>query len=440
MNPEIAPLLAQFAIVAVLLLLNGFFVSVEFAYITVPRPRIDQLVEGGNKSAVLVQKLIGDTDRVLAVSQIGITIASLAIGWVGENAANELLHFADAIFPGTIFADVTVRGIGLAIAFVLITSLHVVLGEQAPKTVAIRQSDRFALMSARVVMLLDRIASPLVALLDTATGAVVKIFGIEPLGAHQTIYTVEELKQLVEETQEHGELEPREKEMLHNVFEFDDKLVREVMVPRTEMIAIEENTTVAEFLQTFNDYTHARFPIFGDSIDNITGFLSIKDILRAMSEQSAKVLGERVQIFSRQTMFVPESKHIGALFAEMKSQKTQVAIVVDEFGGTAGMVTGDQLIEEIVGRVTDELSQDPTIETIDEHTSQIDAQLRIDEANEQLGIDLPKDDNYETVAGLVLFTLRRIPKESDQIKIGNVKLTITGMSGPKIERVLVTRL
>lgn len=440
MNPEIAPLLAQLAIVAVLLFLNGFFVSVEFAYITVPRPRVDQLVESGNPSARLVQKLIGDTDRVLAVSQIGITIASLAIGWVGENAAQQLLHFANTAFPGSIFADATVRGIGFAIAFIIITSLHVILGEQAPKTMAIRQADRFALMSAGIVTFVDRLASPLVAVLDRATSAVVRMVGVEPLGEHQTIYTVDELKQLVEETQEHGELEPRETEMLHNVFEFDDKLVREVMIPRTEMIAIEQHTTVAEFLQTFNDYSHARYPIFGESVDNITGFLAIKDILRAMSEQGAKVLDRPVQTFSRQALFVPEAKHIGALFAEMKSQKTPLAIVIDEFGGTAGMVTGDQLIEEIVGRVTDELSQDPAIETIDEHTSQIDAQLRLDEANEQLGIALPKDDNYETVAGLILFTLRRIPKESDQVKIGNVKLTITGMAGPKIERVLVTRL
>jgi putative hemolysin len=440
MSPDIASLLAQLVIVAILLFLNGFFVSVEFAYITVPRPRIDQLAESGNASAMLVQRLIGNTDRVLAVSQIGITIASLAIGWMGENAADQIIRLGAVALPDSLFANATAHGIGLAIAFVLITSTHVVLGEQAPKTVAIRKSDQFALFSARAVGLVDRVASPLVALLDAATSAVVRLIGIEPLGAHQTIYTVDELKQLVEETQEHGELEPHEKVMLHNVFEFDDKLAREVMIPRTEMNAVDENTTVADFLQTFSEFSHTRFPIYAESVDKITGFLAIKDLLRAISSQGASALDEQVKTLARQAIFVPEAKHIGALFAEMKTQKIAVAIVIDEFGGTAGMVTDDQLIEEIVGRVADGLAgEDKTIETIDEHTAQIDAQLRIDEANEQLGLALPKDDNYETVAGLILFTLKRIPKQGDALKIDNVKLTVTEMSGPKIDKVMITR-
>jgi CBS domain containing-hemolysin-like protein len=440
MNPEITLFFIQLAILAVLLVLNGFFVSVEFAYITVPRPRIDQLADKGDRNASRVKKLLGDTDRVLAASQVGITVASLGIGWVGENAAERIvqLFFTTLSLP---FDSVLARAIGLVIAFALITSTHIVLGEQVPKIVAIRKADVFALTSAGLVTLFNRLASPVVALLDNLTGAIVRLIGIEPLGAHQTVYSVDELKQLVEETQEHGELEPHEREMLHNVFEFDDKSVREVMIPRTEMIAIEENTTVAEFLQTFSEYPHARFPIFGEDIDNITGFLAIKDILRAIPTQGASALDEKVKSLARQTLFVPESKHIGALFAEMKTHKTAVAIVIDEFGGTAGMITGDQLIEEIVGRVGDELTdEDDGIETIDEKTTQIDGQLRIGDANEELGIALPENDSYETVAGLILFTLKRIPKEGDQLKVGNLRLTITGMIGPKIDKVLITRL
>lgn len=439
MSPETTLLIAQIIVVAVLLLLNGFFVSVEFAYITVPRPRIDQLVDAGSKSAKLVQRLIGDTDRVLAASQIGITIASLGIGWVGENAAEKLIRLVFDTLPVDI-ADSIAHVVGLVLAFAIITILHVVLGEQAPKIVAIRKADQVALVSARLVAFFDWLAGPLVALLDNATSAVVRLIGIEPLGTHQTVYTVEELKQLVEETQEHGELEPHEKEMIHNVFEFDDKLVREVMVPRPEMIAVSEDTTVADFLQTFSEYSHSRFPIYADSVDNVTGFLVIKDVLRTISSQGATALDEKVKTLARAVLFVPESKHIGALFAEMKTTKTPVAIVIDEFGGTAGMVTGDQLIEEIVGRVADELAdEDDGIDTIDEKTAEIDAIVHIDEANEELAIELPKNDNYETVAGLILFTLKRIPKEGDQLKIGNVKLSIIKMVGPKIERVLVTR-
>ncbi len=439
MSPEITVLIAQLGLVTVLLFLNGFFVSVEFAYITVPRPRIDQLVDRGNRAAKLVQQLIGDTDRVLAASQIGITIASLGIGWVGENATEKIIRLFFQAMPVQM-SETIAHTVGIVLAFSIITALHVVLGEQAPKIVAIRQADQFALLSARAVAFFDWVMRPLVVLLDAATERVVRWVGIEPLGAHQTIYTVEELKQLVDETQEHGELEPHEKEMLHNVFEFDDKVVREVMVPRTEMIAIEQDTTIAEFLQTFSDYPHARFPIFGESIDNVIGFLAIKDVLRAIASTGASALDERVKSLARPVLFVPEAKRIGALFAEMKVQKISVAIVVDEFGGTAGMVTGDQLVEEIVGRVADEtMIEENAIETIDDKTAQIDAQLRIDEANEELGLDLPEDVNYETVAGLILYHLKRIPKEGDWLKVDDVKLTVIQMVGPKIERVQVTR-
>jgi CBS domain containing-hemolysin-like protein len=439
MSPDTTLLIAQLVLVALLLFLNGFFVSVEFAYITVPRPRIDQLVESGNRTAKLVQRLIGDTDRVLAASQIGITVASLGIGWVGENATEKIIRLFFAAMPVHLTETIT-HTVGIVLAFSVITALHVVLGEQAPKIIAIRQADQFALLSARAVAFFDWLVRPLVALLDWATERVVRLVGIEPLGAHQTIYTVEELKQLVEETQEHGELEPHEKEMIHNVFEFDDKLVREVMVPRTEMIAIEQDTTIAEFLQTFSDYPHARFPIYGESIDNIIGFLAIKDVLRAIASQGARVFDEPIKTLARQALFVPESKRIGALFAEMKTQNTAVAIVVDEFGGTAGMVTGDQLVAEIVGRVVDETTGETSaIETIDDKTVQIDAQLRIDEANEELGLHLPENDNYETVAGLMLHHLKRIPKEGESLKVDDVKLTVIQMLGPKIERIQVTR-
>lgn len=439
MSPDATLLIFQLALVAILLFLNGFFVSVEFAYITVPRPRIDQLVESGNKAAQLVQRLIGDTDRVLAASQIGITMASLGIGWVGENATEKIVHLFFASLPIQI-SETIARGVGVVLAFSIITALHVVLGEQAPKIIAIRNADQFSLWSARAVAFFDWLARPLVGLLDYATDKVVRLVGIEPLGVHQTIYTVDELKQLVEETEERGELEPHEKEMLHNVFEFDDKLVREVMIPRTEMIAIEQDTTIAEFLQTFSDYSHSRFPLFGESIDNVIGFVAIKDVLRAISSHGARALDEKVKTLMRPALFVPEAKRIGSLFSDMKAQNISVAIVIDEFGGTAGMVTGDQLVEEIVGRVADDFAdEDDSIETIDEKTAQIDAQLRIDEANEELGIHLPENDNYETVAGLMLYHLKRIPKEGESFKIDNVKLTVIQMAGPKIERIQVTR-
>lgn len=439
MDAELMPLIVQVVAVAFLLFLNGFFVSVEFAYVTAPRPRLDQLAARGEPNAVLAQRLMGNKDRLLAVSQICITLASLGIGWVGESAAEEVIRLVFAFIPAA-WSSALAKSIGLVLAFVSISALHIVLGEQAPKIVAIRTADRFALVSARLVAFCDALLNPLVALLDWATSAVVRTVGIEPLGAHHTVYTVDELKQLVIETQQRGELEPREKEMLHNVFEFEDKLVREVMIPRPDMVVVEENTTIADFLQTFSESSHSRFPIYADTIDHITGFIAIKDVLRALASQGTRALDQPVRALARTAMFVPEAKRIGALFAEMQAQKIQIAIVVDEFGGTAGMLTMEELVEEIVGNLQDEFAQEsPLVQMIDEHTTQIDAQLRVGEVNEQLQIHLPESEEYTTIAGLVLHTLHRIPQENEQLQIGDVKLTVTGMRGPKIEQVLITR-
>ncbi|MCI0475368.1 MAG: hemolysin family protein [Anaerolineales bacterium] len=439
MDAELAPLMVQIIAVAILLFLNGFFVSVEFAYITASRPRINQLAAKGNASAALVNRLLGDTDRLLAVSQIGITMASLGIGWVGESAAEQVIHRAFAFIPG-LWSNAIAQVIGLILAFAFITALHIVLGEQAPKIVAIQTSERFAMFSARAVTFFDALLSPLVAVLDAATSAIVQLVGIKPLGAHQTVYTVDELKQLVVETQQHGELQPREKVMLHNVFEFDDKLVREVMLPRPDMITVAEDTTIADFLQTFSAASHSRFPIHAGSIDNVTGFIAIKDVLRAISSHGAPALEQTVRAFARTALFVPETKHIGALFAEMQAQKVQIAVVIDEFGGTAGMITMEELVEEIVGNLQDEFAHEPPlVQTIDEHTTQVDAQMRVEEANEQLRLHLPEDEEYTTIAGYILHTLRRIPKEGEQLVVGNIKLTVTKLDGPKIEQIQVTR-
>ncbi len=440
MNPELSSLLIQFGAMLVLLLLNGFFVSVEFSYVSVPRPRIQRLAASGDPNAVLVQHLLLDTDRVLAASQIGITVASLGLGWVGENAANDLIHYLFASAPLALQSAVA-QAIGLAIAFGLITSLHIVVGEQAPKIIALSTADRIALSSARIVDVFDWLLRPVIALLDNATEAVVRMMGYRPIGGHHTIYTADELKQLITETQQTGELEVRERQMLHNVFEFGARLVREVMTPRVEILPVDEHTTIGEFLQTYRETPHARFPVYAKNIDNVIGFVWIKDVLRALAEDGADVRAKPIKTLSRPATFVPETKRVGRLFAEMQSQKTQLAIVIDEYGGTAGMVTLEELIEQIVGRLSDELAQEPPpVETIDEHTVQLDAQLRVEQVNEQLSLSLPESPDYETVAGYVLSVLHHIPKEGEQFRVDNVRITVTRMDGLRIEKVLITRL
>ena len=440
MNPEIV-LILQFGVMLALLFANGFFVAAEFALVSVRRTRVEELIAEGNATAKIVKRVIHDPDRFIAATQLGITMASLGLGWIAEPALAHLIEPAFRFLPATLVAPSAHAVAAGTIAFALITFLHVVIGELAPKSVALAYPEQTALLVAQPTVLFENIFRPAIWALNGTGNGLLKLLGLRRPTGHQLVHSVEELKMLVSASTASGALEPREKEMLHNVFEFEDKLVREVMTPRTEMIAVEEHTTTAEFLQTFNKRSHARFPIYAGSIDNIAGFLAIKDVLRAIAAQGAPVLDQSVHSLVRPALFVPESKHIGRLFAEMQTQKVQLAIVIDEFGGTAGMVTLEQMIEEIVGRLSDELAkEEPLVETIDEHTTQIDAQLRVQEVNEQLEIHLPESEDYETVAGYILYALRHIHKEGEQIKVDNLKLTVTGMSGPKIEKVLITRV
>lgn len=436
---ETSSLLFDLCAMVLLLIVNGFFVAVEFAYVTVPRPRIDQLSHKGDPRATRVQKLLADTDRVLATSQAGITAASLGLGWFGENATKESLRLAFGALP-LAWDTAIAQSVGIALAFGVITTFHIVLGEQAPKIMAIHAADRFALVSARLVMILDKLFSPFVWFLNHATSTVVHWFGAEPVGAHQTIYSTEELMQLVSETQATGEITAREKEMIHHVFEFGDLRVREVMTPRPGLITVDEHTTVKEFLQTFSRHPHARFPIESGNIDNIVGYVGVKDVLAAIATTGVAALDEGIRAISHPALFVPESNRVGGLFSEMQAAKIQMAIVIDEFGGTAGMLTLDHLTEQIVGRVADELTQEaPHIEKINDKTVQFDAQMQVEEANEQLGLGLPTSEDYETVSGFILYALRRVPKEGDHLNAGSLRITVVRMKGPKIERVAVTQ-
>lgn len=427
--------------VVLLLLMNGFFVAAEFSLVSVRRTRVEELIAAGNRTASTVKNVIQDPDRFIAATQLGITLASLGLGWMGEPALAHLIEPIFRFLPPAWISPAADSVAAAALAFAVITFLHVVIGELSPKSIALTYPEQTSFLVARPTVLFENLFRPVIWALNGTGNRLLELIGLSRPTGHQLVHSVEELKMLVSASTDSGELEPHEKVMLHNVFEFDDKLVHEVMIPRTEMVALQEDTTIAEFLQTFSDHSHSRFPVYGDSIDNIKGFVAIKDVLRLISSQGASALDETVSPLVRQALFVPEMKRIGALFTEIKTQRVAVAIVVDEFGGTAGMLTSNQLVEEIVGRLTDESTdEESAFETIDEKTIQIDAQLRIDEANEELDIHLPEDDEYETVAGLILYSLRRIPKEGDHFKIGNIKLTVTVMEGPKIEKVLITRL
>lgn len=437
------PLLSiiKLLVVVGLILTNAFFVAAEFALVSVRRTRVEELIAEGNRTARVIKQIVHDPDRFIAATQLGITMASLGVGWIAEPALAHLVEPLFLLLPEAWVGPAAQSVAAGVIAFIVITFLTVVVGELAPKSVALAYTDQTALVVARPTAVFETAFRPVIWALNGAGNGLLRIVGLSRPVGHQLVHSVEELKMLVSASAASGELEPREKTMLHNVFEFNDRLVREVMIPRTDMVTVAEDTTIDEFLQTFVQQTHTRFPMYAKNIDNITGFVAIKDVLRAMATGGPGTRERAVRAFARPAKFVPESKRVGSLFAEMQTQKTQLAIVIDEFGGTAGMVTLEELIEEIVGQLGDELAQEtPESERIDEHTAQFDGQLRVEEVNEAMGIHLPESEDYETIAGFILYALHHIPKEGEQFRADNVRITVTRMEGPKIGRVLVTRL
>ncbi len=425
--------------VAALVLANGFFVAAEFSLVSVRRTRVDELVAQGHQAARIVRHAIDDPDRFIAATQLGITIASLGLGWIGEPALARLIEPLLNRLPGQ-WASVASHGLAVGIAFFIITSLHVVLGELAPKSIALQYPEETAFIVARPTLLTENLFRPLIWLLNGTGNGILRLIGLQAPSGHQRVHSVEELKMLIADSERGGVLESKERELLHKAFEFGDRQVHEVMIPRTDIVGLEATATLADLLREFQNHPHARFPVYEENLDNIVGVVSIKEVLRCLAED-LQCVNRPLYDLIRPAYFVPESKPIGDLLTELRRQQRQMAVVIDEFGGTAGIVTAEELVEEIVGRLSDELAAEPPpIETIDERTVQVDASQRVDEINEELHLNLPEADDYETVAGFILHNLRRIPKEGEHIKYSNLLLTVTAMKGPKIEKVLITKL
>ncbi len=429
-------ILLRLGAVAALLFVNGFFVAVEFGLVGTRRTRIDELAEKGDGVARLLRVMLGDPDRVLAASQLGITMASLGLGWIGESTVAEIVMPFIEELP---FGPTIAHSIGLVISFFLITSLHIIVGEQAPKIVAIRNPERIALTTARPVWLFDKVFRPFIWFLDAGTSTFLRLVGVQPVSHHGTVYTLDELARLLVESREAGVVEPVEEQIISRAFEFGDRQVREVMIPRTAVDALPAESTISDLLTAFQATPHARFPVYDENLDNIIGVVTIKDVVLYLAEHRDGY-NEPLRGLLRPGFYVPETKPIDDLMTEMRQRRAQIAIVIDEHGGTAGIVTAEELTEELVGPLGDELAEEePPVQTIDEQTVQVDGEMRVDELNETLGLSLPEHEDYETVAGLILHQLQRIPSAGDETHVGDVQLTVAGMRGPKIEAVFIHR-
>jgi len=423
---------------AALIFANGFFVAAEFGLVSVRRTRINQLIAEGKEAAKVVRHAIDDPDRFIAATQLGITIASLGLGWIGEETIATLLLPLLYALPSNLIAPAA-HTIASTIAFAVITFLHVVLGELAPKSIALQYPEETAFIVAKPTVLTENVFRPFIWLLNGTGNLILRLVGLSAPSGHQRVHSVEELMMLVEASHKEGVLEDGQEEMLQKVFKFASRHVSEAMIPRPEIVGIERQATIGDLLEVFSQSSHARFPVYENDLDDIVGIVAVKDVLMALASDPTDV-GRGMDELIRPAFCVPETRPMGDLFVEMRAEQIQMAIVIDEYGGTAGLVTLEEMIEEIVGRLSDELAVTPyLVETIDERTVEIDAQLRVDEVNEELDLHLPEGEDYETVAGFILYLLRYIPKEGEQLRYGNLRMTVTRMKGPKIERVQIRR-
>jgi CBS domain containing-hemolysin-like protein len=428
-------LLRLFAVV-LLVLANAFFVAAEFSLVSVRRTRVAELVSQGHTGAAWVQKAIDNPDRVIAATQLGITLASLGLGWIGEPALAHILEPVLALFPMENRVVVS-HTLSAGIAFAIITFLHVVVGELAPKSIALQNPEATSLVVARPTIWTEWIFKPFIFLLNGAGNILLRLVGIRPAGGHALTHSVEELRMLVNASAEGGVFEPEEGEMLNAIFDLTTLLVRQVMIPRTEIVGVEADAPLEDIISLVTQSTYTKFPVYDDNLDQILGIVHVKDLLRSLQDPACQGCTARTLV--REPLYVPETIPVNALLKRFRDHRQHIAIVLDEFGGTAGLVTLEDLLEEIVGEVSDPFDViTPEIQTLPDGTALIDGLTLIEEVNEQLHLDL-QDPNYDTIAGYALGRLGHIPKVGDSVEAESVHLRVEAMDGLRIARLSLTR-
>ncbi|MFZ2905701.1 MAG: hemolysin family protein [Cyclobacteriaceae bacterium] len=400
-----------------LVLLNGFFVAAEFAIVKVRSSQI--ALEKGNFSKKTAIKIIDNLDGYLAATQLGITLASLGLGWVGEDVMSRIILNA-MHNVGYEMSETVAHAIALPIAFVILTILHIVFGELAPKSLAIRYPTSTTLKVSVPLRIFYVVFRPFIWLLNGMANTFLRMFGIKPI-SEQEIHSEDELKLIIAESEEGGAIEPSERELIQNVFDFDDRVVRQVMVPRMRISAIKAEITIREAMDIVLKEGYSRYPVYEHSLDEIVGIVFAKDIVRAyVGENSQKNLKDVM----RPVHYVPETKPIDSLLRELQKKKILMAIVVSEFGGTIGLVTLEDILEELVGDIQDEHDHEAQIVTaVDKWVYQVVAQSPLHDINKHLDVPFPESEEYETLAGLITHH-RATLKENDEFTLFRYKIKI----------------
>ncbi|UOQ53015.1 hemolysin family protein [Hymenobacter cellulosivorans] len=413
-----------------LVLINGFFVAAEFAFVKVRLSQIEIKAQGGNRLAKLVESMLHDLNYYLSATQLGITLASLALGWIGESVVAEVV-LAIIHQLGITLSDAAVHKIALFTSFTLITVLHIVLGEQAPKVLAIQKPETTSMAIAVPLRAFAFVTFPLIWVLDRLSNIVAGLFGGN--ATHGTeVHTSEELRLLLDQSKQSGEIQESEHELIENVFQFNDRMVKQIMVPRTKLSAIDVATPQDNILEIVYNEGYSRIPVFEDNIDNIVGVLYVKDLLPIVRRHEPIVLSK----IMRPAYFVPETKKINRLLRQFQRKHTHMAIVSDEFGGVSGIVTIEDIMEELVGEIQDEYDNEvPVVEKISETDYRVNTSTPISDANEYLPYPLPEGDDYETVGGLLNVIYGNIPEVGDVAVLDNYEFRVLQRSRRAVELV-----
>jgi putative hemolysin len=411
---------------------NGFFVAAEFAIVTVRRTRVEQLVAEGRRGARALRRAVAHADRYIAATQLGITMASIGLGWIGEPVVASLIQPAFSSLPVAV-AEATAHSIAVAIAFAIVTALHIVLGELAPKTIALQKAERTALVVVRPTELFMRLFWPFIRLLNSAGRTVVRLLGLSGPTEHASVHSEEELKMLVTASQEAGVLEEHEERMVHRVFGFADISAGQIMTPRTELVAVPGDMPATVLARRFAEERHVRLPVYraGAGIDDVIGFAYVSDLLRVLAGPAPSTPAAAL---AREALVVPETLRADALLAEMRRRKVREAIVIDEYGGTAGLVTYEALMERIVGETDEELGASASIREHPDGSADIDGLALVQDVNAHFGLHIDEA-TYTTIGGYVLGRLGRHPRLGDTVEAEGRRLRVDELDRLRVSQV-----
>ncbi|AFY73367.1 CBS domain-containing protein [Synechococcus sp. PCC 7502] len=420
-----------------LVAVNAYFVAAEFAIVSVRRSRIHQLVESGSGNALVVQRLQRHIDRFLSSTQLGITLSSIGLGWLGK----DVMAIATQGWLNQLLPTNLSNSLAAPIAFLLVVYLQIVLGELVPKSVTLMNSERMALWLAKPSEAIANIFSPFLWVLNQSTRLLLKIARIEYTSkSWYSAVSAEELQMIITTSSESVGLEAEERELLKNVFEFGEVTAGEIMVPRTSMQWVEFNSTVKDLLAVVNACNHSRYPVAGESLDDIRGIVQIKEIIGKLGNGELK-LDQDLTEFIRPVRFVSQEIYLGELLPQMQRSQQSIVIVVDEFGGTAGLVTLEDIVAEIVGSFNEPpASAIPDIKILDDRTSLVQAQVSVEELNDVLDLNLPLIDEYQTLGGFITYHFQKIPHLEETFVYKNLQITIAAMDGPRLDRIKIHRL